>query len=167
MEAFIKEFYENFFLWIFSTHFIFVALLVGGSFCISFLIQPVLFKINNPKLRYAKTIILLQRFLHFSFLCLIAIAFSGIFIVAGQNFDEGSPATSIIVHVVESLWILMGAIFVYISIKLKRTFRFFMKKEYTQTHENIELITKYLLVFNIFLGIVLIYFNTFLGSKQC
>ncbi len=167
MEAFINEIYDEFYIWVHIVYCLFLVLLVGGSFCISFFAKPVLFEIKIPNLRYSQTIALMQRFVYFAFVSLAIISTSGIFIAMGQNLHNGNPADNVIFHSMEGIWVIMMGIFIYIYIKLKEASKHLKNHEYIQSHENLELITRYLLVFNTFLGIVLIYFNILLGNNQC
>lgn len=164
MESFVREFYNNFSTLIIFVHVVSAFMLIGGLFVVSFLVKPTIYEIKIPRERYGKSIELLKRFLFFALVCIAFIILSGFAIVVGLDFKGGNPATNVIVHTIEALTFLASINFIYIYFKYKEALKYFKKSENIQTHENLELIFRYIFPLNFILGIASIYFGVIIGQ---
>ncbi len=167
MEEFITYLFREFHLAILYIYALSIVLLVGSSFSVSFLVGPILFSIKIPHIKYEKILALLRRFLCFNFAILAAGMISGLIISLANNFELGNPATDVIANGIYGVWIFMGANLGFMCLKAREAKKHFSAKENIQANEILDLTLRYLLVFNLILGVSLIYLNLLLGSKQC
>lgn len=163
MESFIVDFFNKFDFFITYVHIMSVILLIGTLFAIGFLVKPVLYEIKIPRVKYEKSIELVKRFMMFAFICMVLILLSGLTMVVGLDYKGGNPADYVIVHTIEALWIFVGANFIYIYFKYKEASKSFRQNESIQTHENLELIFRYIIPLNFVLGVISVYFGILLG----
>ncbi len=163
MHNVIVEFYNKYYVYILVLYFGGAALLIGSTFCMSFVLKPVIFGIKIPNLKYTKAIKAIKKFLNFTFLFFIITMGNGVIISVGKDFNSGNPGINSIVHIVQAMWIFMGMNFLFVFYKLKEAFKSAQARENVEAHESLELILSYILPFNLCIGIALVYFNVLLG----
>lgn len=165
MESFVREFFGNFSTLIIFVHVASTLMLIGGLFVVSFLAKPIIYEIKIPRIKYGKSIELLKKFLLFALIFMVLTILSGFVIVVGLNFAGGNPATNVIVHTIEALIFFACINFVYIYLKYKEAYKYYQRDENIQTHENLELIFRYIFPLNFILGIASIYLSIILGQQ--
>ena len=117
-------------------------------------------KIDQDKLK--STLILMQKLLLVTGICIFIVLLSGELLTAGFNYRENAPEMFSIGHIKEVIFtVLMISFFVMLS-KRKKAFVFFMIKDYQVTKDELIILSRYLIPFNILLSIVAIYIGVIL-----
>lgn len=162
MEDFIVGFFEKYSRYIVLFHILSSTLLVGGFFVMSFLIRPIINKIKIPSVKYGSGIEFVKKFLICTVVCLFIILITGVLMSVGLRFSSGNPATNVIIHTLEALWIFISANSFYMFMKYRESKKYFAKNEHIEIHENLELIFRYVIPLNLIIGVISIYFGILL-----
>lgn len=162
MDELLAQLFYNFSRMLSYTHILSFGILTGLLFSVVAIMKPILYHTNIPKERYEKGAIVVRYTLLYSSFFMAIIFVGGYIMSVGLGLEKGNPATYVFVHALEALWAFMGVNFVYIYLKYKSIKKSLKVKEYTQVHENLELIFNYMVPLNLFICIVSVYFGVVL-----
>ncbi len=162
MREFFIDFFTNYGRYIVFLHIISAVIWIGGMIIVKFVVAPTMAHIQDPKLRLAKILEIMQRLLNFAMIFMILIAITGAFMSLGLDFRHSLPSLYILIHIKEAVWTLMALNFIYIYRKRNAAQRQFLKGDVESATESIFTIGNYLLPLNILLGFVAIYFGVIL-----
>lgn len=162
MDAFFASIYKTYpeivvFIYAFSA-----CIVVGGLFNARFNIKPIIFSIKIPGVKYEKAIKAFDICLRVFILMMILGFFAGYAIICGNDYENGNPATFVIVHTIEVLWLFMCADFIYAYLKHKEAKVFVANRDYIEAHENLELIYSYIIPLNLIISLIIVYFSVVL-----
>ncbi|MFV0482113.1 MAG: hypothetical protein ACK5LP_09025 [Campylobacteraceae bacterium] len=135
------------------------VLLIGSMFCVRFFLCPMLDKIQNEEIRYNSYLLLIRNYFYFIAVLMLVLITVSVFMNIGLGFKYGNPTTYIIIHAKELCWTIMAFNFLFMYAKYRSAKKAILKEEYVEVHENIVLITKYIIPINLLIGVISIYFG--------
>ena len=146
----MREIFGNYAHIIIFLHVISAIIWVGGMIAIRLAVHPNLQLIEDSKIRLGKTLDIMGRFFNIVIPFIIIIIITATIISMGLDFREHKY----IVHIKETIWLIMTINFIYIYIKRRRAKKLFDLGDLKGAKESVALIPNILLPINIFLGIV-------------
>ena len=146
----MREIFGNYAHIIIFLHVISAIIWVGGMIAIRLAVHPNLQLIEDSKIRLGKTLDIMGRFFNIVIPFIIIIIITATIISIGLDFREHKY----IVHIKETIWLIMSINFIYIYIKRRRAKKLFDLGDLKGAKESVALIPNILLPINIFLGIV-------------
>lgn len=135
---------------------------VGGM--VGFIISsyPAIKQIPNEKLMVRTSIRTLKKLLGLFLIVSISLLISGFIISIGASYNEKDPVLSTIIGTKEILWLFMFINITYAYFKTLQAKKRCLDSDSTGAGDNIRLISNYLLMINIFLGVIASYFGLML-----
>ncbi len=131
-------------------HVISAIIWVGGMIAIRLSVHPNLQLIEDSRVRLGKTLDIMGRFFNIVIPFIIIIIITATIMSMGLDFKEHK----FIIHIKETIWLIMTINFVYIYIKRRRGKKLFDLGDLEGAKENIALIPNLLLPINILLGVI-------------
>ncbi len=131
-------------------HVISAIIWVGGMIAIRLSVHPNLQLIEDSRVRLGKTLDIMGRFFNIVIPFIIIIIITATIMSMGLDFREHK----FIIHIKETIWLIMTINFVYIYIKRRRGKKLFDLGDLEGAKENIALIPNLLLPINILLGVI-------------
>ncbi len=161
MRLFVIEYHTLFLL----LHVLSAMLWIGSMAMFVTAVYPSLRQIPNEKVMIRTSIRTLRRyFLRIVWIALIN-AISGISMAIAAGYAHQSPITAAMVSTKEAIWLFMAALSLYGFRKIVDAKARCMASDTPQAKDNIRLVTNYLFVVMIFLGIAALYFGLLLGEN--
>jgi len=162
MRDFFIEIFGDFSRIIIFLHIISSALLIGSTFVLRFVIQPVEEAIADEKIKYSSCINMMRRYILFLVPVMIIIIVTSVFMHIGLGFRSGNPTTYVMVHTKEALWTFIAFNFIYMYFKYLKAKKGLAEENYIEVEENVILMVKYLIPLNLLLSIISVYFGVIL-----
>lgn len=128
---------------------------IGGMIAIRFAVHFSMQQIQEPKIKIERTLDNLQRFFTLVIPSIIILLITALLLVFGIGFKD-TPLNSI-VHIKESIWLVMTIVFILVYIKRNRAQKAFNEGNMPTVKANLEPIAKIYIPLNILLGIVALY----------
>ncbi len=137
---------------------------IGGM--IGFIISsyPAIKQIPNEKLMVRTSIRTLKRLLTLFLIVSISLLVSGFIISIGASYNQRDPVLATIISTKEVLWLFMFINVAYAYFKIIEAKKSCLASDSLGAGDNIQLVSNYLLVINIFLGIIAAYFGLMLRN---
>ena len=123
---------------------------------------PSIKQIPNEKLLIRTSLRTLKRLLNMIFLLSIIIVITGVIIAIGGLYADKDPLLATIVNTKEALWIFMFFNTVFSFYKILQAKKSCLASDSSAARDDVRLISHYLIVINIFLGLIAIYFGMML-----
>ncbi|AYJ80807.1 hypothetical protein AN286_01450 [Aliarcobacter cryaerophilus ATCC 43158] len=146
------ELFNNFSTLIIFLHVISAIVWLGGMIVIRFAIHYSMQNIEEPKIKLGRTLENLKRFFYMVIPSIIALLITAIILILALNFKDTSLYKFVIAK--EIIWLIMTAIFMIIYIKRNKAQKAFDIGDFTTAKNKLNLLAKYLIPINIFLGII-------------
>ena len=125
---------------------------VGGMIAIRGAVHPSLQHIEDPKVRMARTLEIMQRLFMIVLPFIVILIVTGGIMAIGMGF-KGTPLYGM-VHVKEAIWTIMTINYSLMFIKRNRAERLFISGDLAGAKETLSPISNFMLPLNIVLGIV-------------
>jgi len=125
---------------------------VGGMIAIRGAVHPSLQHIEDPKVRMARTLEIMQRLFMIVLPFIVILIVTGVIMAIGMGF-KGTPLYGM-VHVKEAIWTIMTINYSLMFIKRNRAERLFISGDLAGAKETLSPISNFMLPLNIVLGIV-------------
>jgi uncharacterized membrane protein len=145
-------------------HIVSAILWIGAMFGYVWTGYPSIKQIPNEKLMIRTSLRTLRRLFNLFFILSVILVITGIIIAIGSNYADKDPLLATIINTKEALWIFMFFNIIFGFYKILQS-----KKECLASHsgaarDNVRLISNYLIVINIFLGLIAAYFGMMLRN---
>jgi len=159
------EFYHNFENIILPLHIFSAVIWIGAMIGYLFSTYPAIKQIPNEKLLVRTSLRTLRRLFNLIIIVSVVLGVTGIIIAIGQSYSDKDPLLATIINTKQALWIFMffNTIFAYYKVldAKKRCFA----SDSAGARDNVRLISHYLIVINIFLGVIAAYFGMMLRGS--
>jgi len=150
-EAIITIFAENAFIILFL-HVLSAIVWVGGMIAIRGAVHPSLQHIEDPKVRMARTLEIMQRLFMIVLPFIVILIITGSIMAIAMGF-KGTPLNGM-VHLKEAIWTIMTINYSLMFIKRSRAERLFISGDLAGAKEQLLPIPNFMLPLNIALGVV-------------
>ncbi len=158
---FVTE-YHTLFL---ALHLLAGTLWIGAMAMFVLAVYPSLKQIPNEKMMIRTAIRTLRRYF-FWVVWLAAISgTTGVAMVIGAGYMQRSPITAAMVSTKEAIWLFMAVLSYVAFRRIVNAKARCMASDTPQAKDNIRLVSSYLFVVMIFLGIAALYFGVMLGEE--
>jgi len=158
-----KYLYDNFSYIIVPLHQIGSIVWIGGMIMFVFAVYPSLRQIPNDKMMIRTSFRILRRYFAFLFPLSIFLALSGVVMEFAKDYAKKDPTLGAVVGAKEAIWVLMFLNLIFAYYKLGDTKKRCMSDDVELALDNLRLISHYLFVINIFLGLCAVYLGLVLG----
>ncbi len=160
----MEEFYYNYVSIILPLHVISAVIWIGAMVGYIFASYPAIKQIPNEKLMVRTSIRTLRRLFVLILILSVILVLTGVIIAVGASYADKDPLLATIINTKEALWIFMFFNTVFSFYKILEAKKRCMASDSAAAKDNVRLISNYLIVINIFLGIIAIYFGMMLRS---
>ncbi len=160
----MEEFYYNYVSIILPLHVISAVIWIGAMVGYIFASYPAIKQIPNEKLMVRTSIRTLRRLFALILILSVILVLTGVIIAVGASYADKDPLLATIINTKEALWIFMFFNTVFSFYKILEAKNRCMASDSAAAKDNVRLISNYLIVINIFLGIIAIYFGMMLRS---
>ena len=123
---------------------------------------PAIKQIPNEKLMVRTSIRTLKRLLGLFLIVSITLLISGLMISIGALYNEKDPLLATITSTKEILWLFMFINVAYAYFKILEAKKRCQASDSLGANDNIRLVSNYLIMINVFLGIIASYFGLML-----
>lgn len=124
---------------------------VGGMITIRFTVHPSLQNIQDPQVRVARTLEIMEHFFNLVFPFIVTILITALMLIVGQELEGGS------LHFKEAIWTIMFLNFMVMKIRRNRAQIQYIEGKTEIAGNMLKPIGRYMIPVNIVLGIVAIY----------
>jgi uncharacterized membrane protein len=155
MRETISELFNNFAGLIIFLHVLSAIIWVGGMITIKFAVHNSIADIEKQEIKLNIVLKYLKNFFMIVTPAIALLIVTAVFMTIGFNF-KGTPLNPI-VHAKEALWLIMTALFIFISLKRGKAQMYFDAKDYKSAKETLALLSTFLIPANIILGIITLY----------
>lgn len=125
---------------------------------------PAIKQIPNEKLLVRTSLRTLRRLLGLNIIVSVTLVITGVIISIGASYGDKDPLLATIINTKESLWIFMFLNTIVGFYKVLQAKKRCMASDSGGARDNVRLVSNYLIVINIFLGIIAAYFGMMLRS---
>jgi uncharacterized membrane protein len=136
-------------------HVISAVIWVGGMVAIRFAVYQSMQEIDEPKIKIARTLDILKRFLNIVRHLIGVILITAVIMILAIGF-KGTDL-NVFVHIKETIWLLMTILYVTIYIKRNKAQMYLESHDLISAKASLAPITTWMIPLNIILGIVAIY----------
>ncbi len=126
-------------------------------------VYPSLKQIPNEKMMIRTSLRTFRRYFNFLFPFIMILALTGAIMEIGQGYETKDPTLGAIVGSKEAIWVLMFLNYLFGYYKIIEAKKRCLASDSPQAKDNIRLISHYLFVINIFLGLTALYFGMMLS----
>jgi hypothetical protein len=106
----------------------------------------------------------LRRLLNLFFIVSVITVFTGVIIAVGADYADKDPLLATIINTKEALWIFMFFNLMFSFYKVLHSKKECLASNSGAAKDNVRLISHYLIVINIFLGLIAAYFGMMLRN---
>ena len=128
---------------------------IGGMIAIRFAVHFSMQKIDEPKIKLGRTLENLQRFFQMVIPSIIILLLTALLLIYGLQLNNGSLSS--IVHIKESIWVIMTTVFIIVYVKRNKAQHAFDQGNFPHAKAQLEPIAKYYIPLNIILGLLALY----------
>lgn len=160
----MSEFYHNYANIILPLHIISAVIWVGAMIGYVMSSFPAIKQIPNEKLMVRTSIRTLRRLSQLIIVVSIILGITGVMIAIGASYGDKDPLLAAIINTKEALWIFMFLNTMVIFYKVLQSKKRCLDSDAAGAKDNIRLISNYLIMVNIFLGLTAAYFGMMLRS---
>ncbi len=125
---------------------------------------PSIKQIPNKKLMVRTSIRTLRRLSQLIIVVSIILGITGVMIAIGASYGDKDPLLAAIINTKEALWIFMFLNTIVIFYKVLQSKQKCMASDAAGAKDNVRLISNYLIMVNIFLGLTATYFGMMLRN---
>jgi len=161
VRLFVIEYHTVFVL----LHILSAMLWIGSMAMFVVAVYPSLKQIPNEKIMIRTSIRTLRRYFFWILWIGLINGISGILMAIAAGYSYQSPITAAMVNTKEAIWLFMGLLSLYAFRKTVLAKARCLASDTPQARDNIRLITNYLFVVMIFLGMAALYFGVMLGEN--
>lgn len=158
------EFYHEFASIILPLHIFSAVIWIGAMIGYILAAYPSIKQIPNEKLLVRTSLRTLRRLFNMILIVSLVLGVSGVIIAIGASYGDRDPLLATIINTKEALWIFMflNTFFAYYKVLEAKTKCF--ASDSAGARDNVRLISHYLIVINIFLGVIAAYFGMMLRN---
>jgi uncharacterized membrane protein len=160
----LSEFYHEFASIILPLHIVSAIVLIGSMIGYVWASYPAMKQIPNEKLMIRTGLRTLRRLLNLSFIVSVILVVTGIIIAIGANYADKDPLLATIISTKEALWIFMFFNTIFSFYKILQSKKECLASNSGAAKDNVRLVSNYLIVINIFLGLIASYFGMMLRN---
>ncbi|MCH9814516.1 MAG: hypothetical protein K0U47_11315 [Epsilonproteobacteria bacterium] len=160
----MSTFYYNFASIILPIHIISAVIWVGAMVGYVVSTYPSIKQIPNKKLMVRTSIRTLRRLSQLIIVVSIILGITGVMIAIGASYGDKDPLLAAIINTKEALWIFMFLNTIVIFYKVLQSKQKCMASDAAGAKDNVRLISNYLIMVNIFLGLTATYFGMMLRN---
>lgn len=132
--------------------------LLGSLIFLQIYIKPILNDIHSPAQRYKMAISFIGKFWAICTISTIALFSLAKYINTAQGYTHNNPILEILMNIVSLLFLFKAIIFGWIYLKYREIKKLYLKKDYTEIHENVVLIFNYLSPLLLGIAALMVYF---------
>ena len=158
------EFYHEFASIILPLHVISAIVWIGGMIAYVWASYPAIKQIPNEKLMIRTSLRTLRRLLNLFFIISIVTVITGVIIAIGANYADKDPLLATIINTKQALWIFMFFNLMFSFYKILQSKKECLASNSGAARDNVRLVSNYLIVINIFLGLIAAYFGMMLRN---
>ncbi len=125
---------------------------------------PSIKQIPNEKLMIRTSLRTLRRLFNLILVVSLVLVITGVIIAIGASYADQDPLLATILSTKEALWIFMFFNTVFSFYKVLQAKKSCLASDSGAAKDNVRLISHYLIVINIFLGVIAAYFGMMLRS---
>ena len=160
----MSEFYYNYASIILPLHIISAVVWLGAMIGYIVSTYPSIKQIPNEKLMIRTSLRTLRRLLNLILIVSVVLVISGVIIAIGASYADKDPLLATIINTKEALWIFMFFNTVFSFYKILQAKKSCLASDSGAAKDNVRLVSHYLIVINIFLGLIAAYFGMMLRS---
>jgi len=154
MKEFLVDFFANNANFILFLHVVSAMVWVGGMIAIRLAVHPAMMSIEKNKLRMNKTLLIMQNFFKIVRIFIGILLVTAVFLSVGLGFKAGDPSLYVIVHIKESIWLVMTILFIIMYIKRNKAEKYFLSGDMDNAKAQLAPLAKWMIPVNIVLGLI-------------
>lgn len=132
---------------------------VGGMIAIKMAVHPAMQHITEERQRIARALDIMGGFFNIVAVFILLLLITAVLMIIGFDFKNASDFLYNITHVKEAIWVMMTVNFIYIYMIRRKAQEQFLKGDLLSAKQKLFKIQQYFIPFNIFLGLLAIYFG--------
>ena len=160
----MSEFYHNYASIILPLHIISAVIWLGSMIGYIASTYPSIRQIPNEKLMIRTSLRTLRRLMNLILVVSVVLLISGLIIAIGSSYADKDPLLAAILNTKEALWIFMFFNTIFSFYKILEAKKSCLASDSGAARDNVRLVSHYLIVINIFLGLIAAYFGMMLRS---
>jgi len=160
----LDGFYHEFVSIILPLHIVSAIIWIGGMISYVWASYPSIKQIPNEKLMIRTSLRTLRRLLNLFFIVSIITVITGLIIAVGANYADKDPLLATIINTKQALWIFMFFNLMFSFYKVLESKKECLASRSGTAKDNVRLVSNYLIVINIFLGLIAAYFGMMLRN---
>ena len=152
MRAFAIELFDQYAFFIVFLHVLGAIVWVGGMIGMRIAVHPGLQHIEEPKVRLARTLEIVENLFRLVLPFIVLILLTGL--VMGLAIGAEGSKVGIFVHVKEAIWTIMTVNYALMIRRRNQAERYFLSGDLAGARKTMEPLAKIMLPLNIFLGVL-------------
>jgi len=135
---------------------------IGGAIVLKFAITSSLNLIEDSKVRFARVLEIYAKYFALTLIFALILVATGAMVTVGFGLAKATPPINMIVHIKETMWLILGVLLFMGFKKRKNSQMAFLSGDMEKCKKDIDFIEKVVLNGTIALGLIAIYFGTVL-----